>query len=123
VNIKNKNKKYWGNTFMTQNLHYRIKHLLEETNDAFVSWVGCMNIYSAAFASMRLSEFKELLDKPEMTGNELRRILREGGKTHKTKDPEGCWATFIADHISQSTNQNTKEAFEYGLDKVYNKKP
>lgn len=108
---------------MTENIHHRIKHLIEETNDAFESCAGCMNIDYAAFASMRLPEFKELLNKPDMTGNELRRILREGRRSHKTTNPDGCWATFIAHHISKSTNQNTEKAMGYGLDKVYNKKP
>ena len=108
---------------MTHNINERIKTLIQETNEAFESCAGCMNIDYAAFASLRLSEFKELLDKPEMTGNELRRILREGGQSQKTKDPEGCWATFVANHISQSSNQNTETSFDYGLDKIYGKKP
>lgn len=108
---------------MTENIHQRIKTLLEETNDAFVSCGGSMNFDYAAFASMRLSEFKRLLENPQLTGNQLRRMLRKGKQKQLRRDPEGCWATFIAGYVANSSNQNAQENLEktvhYGLDKVY----
>ena len=104
---------------MIDNIHHRIKHLLEETNDAFENCAGCVNTDYAAFASMRLSDFKALLENPELTGKELRRILRKGDQTQRAKDPEGCWASFVASYVAKNANQNLEESIPYGLDKVY----
>jgi len=62
---------------MRENIHYRIKNLLEETHDVFEDCAGGVNADYAAFASLSLSDFKSLLDNPELTGKELRRILRK----------------------------------------------
>ena len=93
---------------MNKVTHRRIKNLLEDTNDAFTS-CGGGNIDYAGFAAMALSEFKDLLNEPDLTGKQLRRLIRRGEHQHRTKDPEGCWASFIADYVSQNANQNIKE--------------
>jgi len=61
---------------MTQNIHTRIKHLLEETSDAFAS-SGTINMDYAGFAAMALSDFKSLLDNPDLTDMELRCMIRK----------------------------------------------
>lgn len=108
---------------MTNTLHERIKMLIQETNDAFSSCAGCMNTDYAAFASMRLTEFKKLLNNPGLTGNDLRRLLRKGDQNQRNADPEGCWATFIANYVTQNANQNLADSVHYGLDKIYEEKP
>ena len=93
-------------------IHMRIQSLLEETNEAFESCAGSMNTDYAAFASMRLSEFKMLLGKPDMTGQELRRILRRGNAKQRLGDPDDNWSAFIAGYITQKTNENAEFAFQ-----------
>lgn len=107
---------------MDKNIHNRIKNLLEETNDAFISCAGSMNTDYAAFVSLRLSEFKNLLKKPELTDRELRQMVRKGQKSHRSDDPEGCWASFIAGQMANSANESLKKTVPYGLDKVYKEK-
>lgn len=107
---------------MQSNIHQRIKNLLEETNDAFVGCAGCLNSDYAAFASLRLSEFKSLLENPELTGKELRHMLRKGDQSQRARDPEGCWSSFLANYVTKNANQNLKESSHYGLDKVYEEK-
>ena len=91
------------------NIHRNIKNLLEETNDAFESYEGGMNSDYASFVSMRLSEFKSLLDNPDLTDRELRQIIRKGQQKSRAKNPNGCWASFIANHMAKKANQNLKE--------------
>ncbi|MCB9982613.1 MAG: hypothetical protein H6861_02925 [Rhodospirillales bacterium] len=90
---------------MTQTIHLRIKHLLEETNDAFTS-SGAVNIDYAGFAAMAISDFKHLLDKPDLTDMELRRMIRKASHQHRSTQPESCWATFIAHYVTHNANQN-----------------
>ncbi len=104
---------------MTQNVHRRIKNLLEETNDAFESCAGGMNSDYASFVSMRLSEFKSLLSNPDLTDRELRQMIRKGQQKSRAKDPEGCWASFIANYMANNANQNLEKTMPYALDKVY----
>ncbi len=108
---------------MTQNIHRRIKTLLEETNDVFESCAGSVNTDYAAFVSMRLSEFKDLLENPDLTDRQLRQMIRKGQKKGPAKDAEGCWASFIANYVTKNSNQNLKKTVPYGLDKVYKEKP
>lgn len=108
---------------MKDNVHRRIKDLLEETNDAFESYGGAMNSDYAGFASMRIDEFKDLLGKPDMTAKELRQILRKGDHKHRRNKSEGCWASFIAYYVERNANQDLKGAVTYNLDKVYKEKP
>jgi len=97
-----------GENDMTQNIHTRIKHLLEETNDAFAS-SGTINMDYAGFAAMALSDFKNLLGNPDLTDMELRRVIRSGEKKRRLKDPNGCWSSFIAHYVARNANQNLKE--------------
>ena len=108
---------------MTQNIHRRIKNLLEETNDAFESCAGSINTEYAAFVSMRLSEFKNLLENPDLTARQLRQIIRKGQQKSRAKNPEVCWASFIANYMAKYSNQNLEKTIPYGLNKVYKEKP
>ena len=83
----------------------RIKALVEQTNEAYES-CGRLNMDYAAFASLSLSEFKAALNNPDMTDRDLRKIIRSGHNTHKAKNPKACWATFVASHIANCSNQN-----------------
>ena len=92
---------------MNKSVHYRIKILIEETNDAFSSCNGCVNADYAEFATLALSEFKHVLRTPCLTRRQLTKMLRSGMLKHKDIDPEGCWSTFMAHYVTQTANKNT----------------
>src|SRR5690606_8344694 len=79
-----------------------IRILIEETNDAF-SCCGTVNADFAEFAVLALSEFKIVLGDPELTCDQLPRILRGGMRQHQDKDPHS-WAVFMAQHIAKAAN-------------------
>jgi hypothetical protein len=110
---------------MSQNVHDRIKHLIEGTHEAFENY-GNMNTDFAGFASMALSEFKSALQNPELTGHELRRLIRQGQTSHRSEDPQSCWATFMAQYVSKNANSDRftslKDATIYTLGDVYKEK-
>ena len=95
---------------MNKNTHGQIMNLLEDTNDAFTSTGGGGNIDYAGFAAMALAEFKDLLNQPNLTGKQLRRLIRKGEQKRRTKDPEGNWASFMANYVAQNANQNNEES-------------
>ena len=99
-----------------------LKRLVEQTNDAFDA-AGGLNMDYAAFASLSLAEFKMALQDPKLTGRKLRSTIREGHNAHKCNDPKSCWATFVARHIANSSNQNLKEAMHFPIKNIYKEKP
>lgn len=107
---------------MSQTVHLRMKHLIEGTHEAFESY-GSVNADFAEFAAMALSEFKSALDKPDLTGRELRQAIRKAQSTHREVDPQACWATFMAQYVSSNVNANRpgglREAASYGLREIY----
>lgn len=92
---------------MSSSIHGRVKAIIEETNYAFSYCRGSLNIDYAEFAAMSLFDFKNALHNPNLTGDELMALLRNAAAQYKTTDPNGCWATFLAQYISRGTN-NTK---------------
>lgn len=106
---------------MTNYSETRIKELVEKTNDAFRN-CDSVNMDYAAFASLALSDFKEILKNPYLTGRDLRRIIRKGHNNHKANDPKGCWATFVAGHISKTCNQNLQDSLKTSLQDLYEEK-
>ena len=88
---------------MTNFSQDQIKDLIEKTNDAFKN-CDSVNMDYAEFASLALSDFKEILKNPYLTGRDLRRIIRKEHNNHKASNPQSCWATFVAGHIAQSSN-------------------
>lgn len=101
----------------------RIKDLVEETNTAFEQEAGTMNMDYAAFASLALPDFKNALQNPELSAAELRQMIRRGSQSHKQKNPQGCWATFMAHYITQNANEGVEETVRYSLEQVYKEKP
>ena len=91
---------------MSESVHHRIQNLIEETNEAF-GYCGSVNADYAEFATLALSDFKSILKSPELTGRDLRRIIRKGMNQHKDKT-SGSWSAFMAQHVAQSANRNTQ---------------
>ncbi len=102
-------------------VYNRIKNLIEETNDAFASCRGSVNSDYAEFATMSLADFKNALQDPRLTRDDLMKILRTGTTEHKSADPESCWATFMAHYIARGANKNTSKVDEYSANRVWNK--
>ncbi|MEM7650513.1 MAG: hypothetical protein AAF204_00325 [Pseudomonadota bacterium] len=107
-------------THISHNRHTysRLKYLLEETNDAFESCAGCVNSDYAAFLSMRLSELKNILKNPSLTGKQLRRVVRSGSKRFGKRDDEGQWAAFMAYYVERNANENHSKTTRYASGKI-----
>lgn len=88
----------------------RIKCLLEETNSAFDATRGAMNADFAEFASMALTEFKQALERNDLTPQELQLLLRAGMSRHRSASPDTPWADFMAQHMAGAVNTNTPQA-------------
>lgn len=104
---------------MIASVHERIKNLIEGTHEAFEQTQGAMNTDYAGFAAMALSEFKEVLSKPDLTAHELRAILRKGNTSHREKNPEESWPSFMARYVKRQANGNLKTAVSYSLIEFY----
>ena len=86
-----------------------VEVLLEETHAAYKSYFdyGCMNADYADYAAMSLSQFKDALQRPDLTREDLARWLRTGMKTHKEgKQALSPWTTFVAHYMEQASNHN-----------------
>jgi hypothetical protein len=95
---------------MNVTVHHRIKILIQETNDAFGTYDG-VNADYAEFATLALSEFKHVLRNPRLTGRQLTRMIRNGMHEHKAADPDSCWASFMAQYISQAANRGGSHSY------------
>lgn len=102
-------------------IHERIQYLLEEMNDAFIN-SGGGNMDYAGFAAMALSDFKALLDNPELTAHDLRNMLRKGGTFHRDEGTEEPWSSFMARYVAQNANLNQAGVLDYSLETIYKQK-
>ncbi len=91
---------------MSTSIHSRIKVLIEDTNEAF-SYCGSVNADYAEFATLALSDFRKILKAPDLTGRELRRMLRKAMNKHKDKT-SSSWSAFMAQHVASATNGNIR---------------
>ena len=91
---------------MNVSIHQRIRILIEETNDAFAC-CGAVNADYADFAALALTEFKNVLDNPHLTQDQLINILRGGMNKHQDKDPNS-WSVFMAQHVARAANKSPK---------------
>ncbi len=85
-----------------------VRTLIEETSFAYRSFLrhDYMNSDFADFASMALSQFKNVLRDPELTRERLEVILRKGMKKHRALDTNSCWTSFMAHYVTKSANSN-----------------
>lgn len=90
---------------MGLSVHSRVKDIIEETNYAFSYCRGSLNIDYAEFAAMSLIDFKNALHNPHLTRQELMSLLRDASSKHKQRDPDGCWATFLAQYVERSSRE------------------
>lgn len=87
---------------------YHIKNLIMQISDAYYifSETGTGNTDYADYACQALQDFQKLLGCPHMTHKELSMLLRQGSYAHKYGAPGTCWASFLADYMSEAANSN-----------------
>lgn len=90
---------------MRPSVHERLQSLLEGTYEAFEIY-GTVNTDYAGFASLSLSEFKTALANPDLTGNQLRRTIRDGSREHSASNAEETWSVFMARYVGLNANMN-----------------
>lgn len=90
---------------MTYHSHSRIRALIQDTNDAFLSIEGGSNTDYADFAGMALSEFKQALRDPNLTRSRLVSLLRKGMFETKHADPDQ-WSILMAYQLNSATNED-----------------
>ncbi len=97
---------------MSKSVHKRIKRLIEETNEAYdiCSSDGHINADYPEFAGLSISEFKSILEDPDLTRRQLIRMLRKGSTRHKDVNPKGCWSTFLANYVNNVSNANVGQS-------------
>ena len=89
---------------MNTSIHNRIRILIEETSEAF-SYCGSVNADYAEFATLALSDFRNILKSPDLTGGELRKILRKAMNKNKDKTASS-WSALMAQHVTSTANSN-----------------
>lgn len=90
---------------MAYQTHSRIRALIQDTNDAFLSVEGGNNTDYAEFAGMALSEFKQALRDPNLTRSRLIGLLRKGMFETKHADPDQ-WSILMAHQLNSSSNED-----------------
>ncbi len=93
---------------MSVSVHYKIKQLIEETNNAFDIYAACdhMNTDYAEFATMSLPDFRQALGKPDLTDCDLMKMLRKGGNKYRKNTPKDNWPMFLAGYVTNKSNGN-----------------
>jgi len=89
----------------------RVRGLIQETSSAYELYhsAGYANSDFAEFASMSISDFKSALRNPNLTPRQLRQLLRHGNSAHRDMAPQSCWASFLADYIADTSNNNVRK--------------
>lgn len=93
---------------MKISMYQRMKTLIEETGDAYdICAREAINMDFADFAAtMNYGAFISVLKQAQLTQRELKHILRRGCQDFRVKDPEGCWADFMAHYVQKGINAN-----------------
>ena len=93
---------------LEQTLQDNIGHVLQEMRTAYdqISQYSYMNSDYAGFATIALARFRDVMGRPELTEDDLAKMLRSGINSHRSEDPKGCWAAFVASRMAQTSNVN-----------------
>lgn len=68
---------------------------------------GNVNTDYAGYAChVALNRFREILNKPELTGNHLENMMRRAARQHAQNAPNSQWSSFMAQHINETANMN-----------------
>ncbi len=95
---------------MTAIMHDRIRALIQETNDAFISTGGGMNTDYAEYATLAFAEFQAALNDPTLTKDDLMKMLRRGMLKSRIKcvgeDSNDCWNRSMAYYVARKANES-----------------
>ncbi|MCB1530734.1 MAG: hypothetical protein H6853_03885 [Rhodospirillales bacterium] len=86
-----------------------VRHVLEETGYAYM--LSCetspLNADYAEYASSQsLSDFQAALDDPELTYEQLCKILRKASHREASRSCKTPWSLFMANCLKRSSNNN-----------------
>lgn len=83
-----------------------LKSLIEETGHAYKIYndMSHANTDYAGFAAQSYEDFLQILGRPEMTQQQIRRLLRKGWFHHKENKSQDCWASFLANYVRRNAN-------------------
>ncbi|MGN7437708.1 MAG: hypothetical protein ACTHOO_03615 [Alcanivorax sp.] len=88
----------------------RVRVVIEEMESAYAAFSehNHMNGDYAAFTSMAVAEFRNVLDNPALTREQLESMVREGMQKHRRRDGDDAdWSRFVASHITRTSNEGT----------------
>ena len=92
------------------NIRRRVRFIIEEMESAYYAFSehNYMNGDYAAFTSMAVAEFRNALDNPALTREQLETMVREGMSKHRSREgDEANWSRFMASHITRTSNDSS----------------
>lgn len=94
---------------MPHKIYNRIKILIDETNEAFQAY-GHGNADFAHFAQLAISDFRNILQDPQLSSVKLEELIRNASSQHRKTDNETSWSSFMARYIAETANANDVSA-------------
>lgn len=91
---------------MDEEAQTALEHVIEETNWAYNSVLEheYMNSDYAEFAGMAIFDFKNALHAPDLTKEELEKMLRGGMSRYKYISVENGWTALMARYMERASN-------------------
>lgn len=97
---------------MNTSKHIALRSVIEETEDAYRTFSDYhqANADFAEFAGMALTQFKQAMQTPDLTNEDLQSVLRRGMTNHRASGAsESGWSAFMASYVTRAMND---KAFE-----------
>ncbi len=93
---------------MSQLMAEEIKSMIQEASHAYRLYLQNTNLNTdfAEFAALSYHDFRAALGRPEMTQQQVRRLIRRGYLQAHDLPDEKCWATHVAGYMSLVANTN-----------------
>lgn len=86
----------------------RVKTLIEEASNAYKLYLQNANLNTdfAEFAALSYADLRLAMGRPELTQQQVRRLIRRGYLSAKDLPAETCWATHVAGYMNDVANTN-----------------
>lgn len=97
---------------MDKTMHSALRSVIEETGDAYRTFYSHHNANTdfAEFAGMSLPQFKQAMQTPDLTNEDLQSLLRRGMSTHRSSGaPENGWSAFMASYVTKAVNERVQQ--------------
>lgn len=94
---------------MTDVVSTSVRRIIEEMHDAYTYSARDSNTDYAGFAGMALTQFRDALQRPDLTQADLEGFLRRGMQSHNrnSRQDDACWSSFMAQYVSTASNYNS----------------